>query len=102
MSAVLRECGLRWVDRHLLSPFVFGFKFDDAIDQCEKAVILGSADIRAGMKLRPPLLDQDAPSGDGFATKPLDPEVFGIAVSAVPARANTLLMSHAFTLPSRR
>jgi len=65
------------------SAVPISFEFHHAIDQCEQRVVTSEADIKAGMKLSPPLPYDDASGRDLFTTECFHTAILRITIAAV-------------------
>ena len=55
----------------------------DAIDESEQAVVLGAADVLAGLVASAALADQNAAAGDDLSAETLDAEPLSVGVASV-------------------
>src|SRR6266542_1493330 len=84
------------IDRHPLPVLVLELEADHAVDQGKQGIVVGAAHVLPGMKLGAALAHQDAARRDHLAAVALDAEILGVAVAAVAARADALLVCHRF------
>jgi hypothetical protein len=58
-------------------------ELDDAIDACEKRIVLGAADVLAGLIARATLANQNAAASDDLAAEALDAEPLSVRIASV-------------------
>src|SRR6266542_3279731 len=82
------------IDRHPLPILVLELEADHAVDQGKEGIVIGAAHVLAGMEFGAALANQDAARGHDLPAVALHAEVLRVAVAAVAARANALLVCH--------
>src|SRR4029453_3915149 len=89
-----RLFGLRRIDADLVAPLALVLELHDALDERVDRVVRADADVAARVPLGAALPDDDVAGDDALAAKLLDAAVLRVAVTPVPRRADTFLMSH--------
>src|SRR5438132_9817387 len=82
------------VHAHLVPLLVLVLELDLPVHDREQRVVGRAADVQPGVKLRAPLLHQDAPRTHELAPEGFHAEVLGARVAAVAGGADALLVSH--------
>src|SRR6188508_1249809 len=71
-----------------------GAELDGALGEREQGVVTAAPDVDAGVEVGPALADDDLAGVDDLAAEALDAEALCVAVAAVLAGAETLLVCH--------
>src|ERR1043166_4118005 len=90
------------VHRNLLAPLVLPFERHPPVHHREEGVVVGAANVLAGVELRAALAHDDVPGDHLLAAVLLHAEVLRVAGAAVLRGADALLVSHGITRPGRR
>ena len=88
-ASCLRSGGLILADMNLAA-----LELDGSILEGKKRVVRAAADIKARLKLRSALADNDGAGGDKLSAVGFHATILSIAVAAVLGTALTFLMSH--------
>ena len=91
LCETLRDLFL-FINAYALIAAMLRLEADDAVDLCEKGIILADADVGAGMEMSTALPDENVAREHELTISTLGPKTLGFAFTAVAGRTYALLM----------